>query len=244
MQELETELLKHDPSGAPVSPLQLQLVVETLNTCIRNRGLSAKEILLQRDQQTSEQVLVKDDCLSKQQHNQHTYNHPFSSKSKAPSRRNAPKANVILGDLGFMNDEQNKNRARDGYLITKLSDWNALLQELNEKFMSHQYMVPLEHTYLAFPSSSSNIEDGGNVKVDDGDDDDNEGMSRIQEEASRHNQDDVSDSEVQEDSCDSADIRYPTQIRTGGQRMAFKIHNYRNAMVHSCYLLLSVQIRA
>ena len=102
IQELETELLKHDPSGTPVTLFQLQLVLETLNTHIRNRGLSAMEILLQRNQQTSEKILVKDDRLSRQQQNQRTYNHPFSSKSKAPGCRDASKANVSVGDLNCL----------------------------------------------------------------------------------------------------------------------------------------------
>ena len=48
IQELEHELLQVDSTSGPVATLQLQLVIETLNTCIRNRGLSAKEILFQR----------------------------------------------------------------------------------------------------------------------------------------------------------------------------------------------------
>ena len=115
IQELETELLKHDPSGVPVTPLQLQLVVETLNTRIRNRGLLAKQILLQRDQETSEKIIVKDEYLSKQQQNQRSYNHPFSFKSKAPGRRDTLKANVSVGDLVFIKGERNKSRARYRY---------------------------------------------------------------------------------------------------------------------------------
>ena len=50
IQELEREMLKVDPNGGPLTAVQLQLAVETLNTRIRNRGLSAKEILFQRNQ--------------------------------------------------------------------------------------------------------------------------------------------------------------------------------------------------
>ena len=52
-QELEFELLKYDPSGSPVTYFQLQLVLQILNARIRNRGLSAKEVLLQRDINTN-----------------------------------------------------------------------------------------------------------------------------------------------------------------------------------------------
>ena len=53
IQELEHEILNVDPSGGPLTNVQLQFVVETLNTRIRNRGLSAREILYQRYQHTN-----------------------------------------------------------------------------------------------------------------------------------------------------------------------------------------------
>ena len=42
-QELELELLKVDPSSSPVAQLTLQKAIDSLNSRIRNRGLSAKE---------------------------------------------------------------------------------------------------------------------------------------------------------------------------------------------------------
>ena len=42
-QELEKELLKMDPSGSPVTPLTLSTATNTLNSRIRQQGLSAKE---------------------------------------------------------------------------------------------------------------------------------------------------------------------------------------------------------
>ena len=48
-QELELELLRVDPTGSPVSDTTLQSAVRVLNSRIRNRGLSAREIVLCRD---------------------------------------------------------------------------------------------------------------------------------------------------------------------------------------------------
>ena len=56
--ELEIELLKIDPTGAPVSNVTLQNAVHALNSRIRNRGLSAREILFCRDQITWISVIV------------------------------------------------------------------------------------------------------------------------------------------------------------------------------------------
>ena len=44
--ELELELLRLDPSGLPVTHTLLQQALKNLNTRIRNRGLSAQEMLL------------------------------------------------------------------------------------------------------------------------------------------------------------------------------------------------------
>ena len=59
IQELELEFLKVTPSGGIISSTQLQLALQTLNSRIRNRGLSAREILFQRDQVTNEQLRLE-----------------------------------------------------------------------------------------------------------------------------------------------------------------------------------------
>ena len=67
IQELEEEILKHDMSGSVLTPLKLQIIVDSLNGRVRNRGLSAKEIVLKRDQFSHEPINVNDEHLSKQQ---------------------------------------------------------------------------------------------------------------------------------------------------------------------------------
>ena len=60
VQELENQLLKIDNFHGPVSDVQLQLALSVLNSRFRNRGLSASEILFQRDQVTNEQIHISD----------------------------------------------------------------------------------------------------------------------------------------------------------------------------------------
>ena len=83
IQELELEILKIDPSGSAITPTQLQEAVNVLNTRIRNRSLSAREIIFQRDQNKGEQLKFKDSILRDQQQHIRSKNHPHSSKSKA-----------------------------------------------------------------------------------------------------------------------------------------------------------------
>ena len=68
IQELERELIRFEPHGGPVSSLTLSLAVASLNSRIRNRGLSAREMWTQRDQYSHTQLPIKDQTLILEQH--------------------------------------------------------------------------------------------------------------------------------------------------------------------------------
>ena len=150
IQELEKEMLNIDPSGGPLSQLQLQLVIETLNTRIRNRGLSSREIMFQRDQHTNQQLFIDDGTLAEQQTAIREKNHHSSALSKARGNLPAVPPDLNVGHLVFIKSEGSKNQARDRYIITKIEGSHAILQKLGAKFMSRQYKVPLQDLY---PSS-------------------------------------------------------------------------------------------
>ena len=65
--ELITEILKICPDGGRVTPVMLSYAVNSLNSRIRNRGLSAWEILCQRDQYTFEPLNISDIGLASEQ---------------------------------------------------------------------------------------------------------------------------------------------------------------------------------
>ena len=159
IQELEEEILKHDMSGSVLTPLKLQIIVDTLNGRVRNRGLSAKEIVLKRDQFSHEPINVNDEHLSKQQSLIRNKNHRYSSLSKATRKVAASKASVVVGDLVYIKHEKQKHKLRDRYIITKINKDKAVLQKLNQKFMSRQYEVPLTDIYPVSPSLPNLIED-------------------------------------------------------------------------------------
>ena len=76
VQELETELLRQEPLGGAVSPLTLAVATSTLNSRIRSRGLSSREMWTQRDQFLNQQLPLADDHLIALQHEQRLSNHP------------------------------------------------------------------------------------------------------------------------------------------------------------------------
>ena len=103
VQELETELLRQEPLGGAVSPLTLAVATSALNSRIRSRGLSLREMWTQRDQFSNKQLPLADDHLITLQHKQRLSNHPHSEHSKAPVQQRRPTPQIDVGDLVYLN---------------------------------------------------------------------------------------------------------------------------------------------
>ena len=83
-----------------------------------------------------------------------------------------------MGDLVYVKHDNNKHKIRDRFIVTKMEGPNAILQKINDKFMSKEYIVPLTRLYTAQPrndhselhisSSSSDDDDDFGLYVDDG----------------------------------------------------------------------------
>ena len=170
IQELETEFLKH---GTPdvLTPLQLQLAVDTLNSRIRNRNLSAKEIILKRDQFSNDNIEVNDSTLSQEQQAMRARNHLPSARAKAGHTSDVGNTDAVAGDLVYVKNERNKHKLRDRYLVTKTDGPKATIQKLNDKFMSRQYVVPSARLYPTQPHNRPNPKVPNPDESDSSDDD-------------------------------------------------------------------------
>ena len=133
IQELENELLKIDNIHGPVSDVQLQLALSLLNSRIRNRGLSAREILLQGDQVTNEQIHISDQVLAESQISNRTNNHLSSTNSKTPGCSLATAMDCKVRDLVFLMNECNKNKAYDRYVVVSIEGRYAYVKKLTER---------------------------------------------------------------------------------------------------------------
>ena len=158
-QELEQELLRVDSSGAPVTDATLQMAVRALNSRIRNRGLSAKEIVTCRDQVTNAPLRIDDLALSQQQEQLREKNHPSSSRSKAPNGLPATEPGVTPGSLVYIKEEGDKFHPRELYIIVNITDGHATVQKFRGRsFMSKQYSVPLTRLYPLSPGHTNHPE--------------------------------------------------------------------------------------
>ena len=102
VQELETELLRQESLGGAVSPLTLAVATSALNSRIRSRGLSSREMWTQRDQFSNQQLPLADDHLIALQHEQRLSNHPHSERSKASLHNRRPTPLIDVGDLVYL----------------------------------------------------------------------------------------------------------------------------------------------
>ena len=148
VRELEEELLRLDPMGGTTTPLALSLATANLNSRIRTRGLSAREMWHQRDQFTNQQIPFSDLQMIQSQHQLRTTNHPYSERSKAPLRPAAPTPQLEVGDLVYLYSDRDKTRARDRYLVSSVEGaWCNIRKFRGSQLRSASYRVKKSECY-------------------------------------------------------------------------------------------------
>ena len=172
VQELEAELLRLNPLGGTVSPLDLSIATATLNARIRSRGLSSREMWFQRDQFSNMQLPLDDRDLIIQQNEIRLRNHPHSERSKAPLGGIAESPTVSVGDLIYLHSDRNKTVARDRYLVVSLEgNWCNVKKFRGTQLRNASYRVKRSECYkvpstLDLPTSNASL----SVPSDDEDD--------------------------------------------------------------------------
>ena len=153
VEELEVELLKQNPSGGTLTDLSLATATARLNARIRTRGLSAREMLFQRDQFTNNQIPVVDMDLISDQHQAKLRNHQFSERSKAPGRDVHPDVHVDVGDLIYLHNDASKLKSRDRYIVaSRDNDWVYIRKFAGQQLRSNSYKVKRSECYKVPPT--------------------------------------------------------------------------------------------
>ena len=120
VQELEYEIVKQNPRGGLLSDASLATATAQLNSRLRYSGLSAREMLFQRDQFSNQQIPVSDVSNIATQHSNRKSNHAHSEKAKAPLKPYNSSSSIDIGDLVYVNDDYNKHKSRDRYIVTNI----------------------------------------------------------------------------------------------------------------------------
>ena len=157
IKEFHKERLRINPAGGPVTEMELALITKNMNSRIRNRGLSSKEIVLQRDQVTNESKPISDHELSKEQFERRTLKHPSEISESNES--------IKPGNNVFLKADKNKLRGREMYrvvdLFVKNKEKHAKLQKSETQFRSKIYDAKLSEIFLVPGNISTTEEDDG-----------------------------------------------------------------------------------
>lgn len=161
IQELGMEILNLSPQGGPISRVTLAHATANLNARIRRHGLSSRELWVQRDQVTGQQLPINDRDLIMEQVEARKKNHPYSVKSKSHGRSNScPTASFQVGDLVVLKNEKDKTKARDRYIIASINDETHMCQLRKftlSQFRSKTYDVHISDCYPIKPSTLCQI---------------------------------------------------------------------------------------
>ena len=142
IQELEHEILRVVKSPGQLSTLLLHKATVSLNSRIRMDGLSAREILLQRDQFTNSQIPVNDRSIITAKHDRSLYNHKHSEKTKAGTSSIHPEPDVQVGNLVYVYSDRDKNVPRNSYLVTIIDGpWCHIKKFVGNTLRANSYKV-------------------------------------------------------------------------------------------------------
>ncbi|KAI0235047.1 hypothetical protein LSAT2_014535 [Lamellibrachia satsuma] len=148
VRELEHELLHQQPIGGAVTQLVLSIATANLNTRIRNRGFSARELWIQRDQFTNEQLPLTDYDFIRQQHSLRNANHAPSQLSKSPSHTVSKALNIDVGDIVYLYCDRNKSRSRCRYLVVSVDGvWLNVSKFIGNQLRATSYRVKRTECY-------------------------------------------------------------------------------------------------
>ena len=151
IQEVEEELLKtanYDRLNRTITPRTLAVAVAAVNTRIRARGLSSREMWMQRDQWTNEQIPIDDYNIITQQHNSRTTNHRPSERSKYPKGKSATNHLINVGDIVYLYSDKDKTSARKRYLVVSTDKpWCHIKKFTGGQLRSASYKVKYTECY-------------------------------------------------------------------------------------------------
>ena len=131
IQELEDELLRDTRGDTMITAMKLAVVTARLNSRIRSRGLSSREMWIQRNQFTNEQLPVSDRELIESQHRAREINHRHSERSKSKGVPMPMTCHFEPGDLVYLVADKSKLHARERYLVTSTDEEWCIVKKFN-----------------------------------------------------------------------------------------------------------------
>ena len=149
MKECHKEINRAGFVDTPLDECKLALVIKNINSRIRDRGLSAKEMCYMRDQVTNKNIHHADEKLKDIQKNKRIHTH-----NKVPPTD----VNFDPGETVMIKDHMTKTRPREKFIVLDpdVNDKHVKVQKQEKKFLARPYNVP-KHQLLKIPRQAAVI---------------------------------------------------------------------------------------
>ena len=147
VKECHKEINRAGYTNDQLNTMQLSLIIKNINSRVRNRGLSAKEMCFMRDQATNRNILHKDEDLKKEQ------------KEKRISNHNKPSDehfDIDIGDEVMVKDQMTKLKPREKFVVVSSApdESKVKVQKRDKKFTARQYDIP-KHQLMKVPRKAA-----------------------------------------------------------------------------------------
>ena len=143
VKECHKEINRAGYTNDQLDDFKLTQIVKNINSRVRDRGLSAKEMCFMRDQATNRNIIHKDEDLKNKQKEKRESNHNKASEENF---------DFNVGDDVMVKDQLTKLKPREKFVIVSpgQDDNNVRVQKRDKKFTARQYDIP-KHQLLKVP---------------------------------------------------------------------------------------------
>ena len=147
VKECHKEINKAGYANSTLDQCMLMLVIRNINSRIRDRGLSAKEMCYMRDQATNRNIYHGDDKLKDTQKNK---------RLEAHNKTTPITVKYDKGDQVMIKDQLTKTKPREKFIVVDphLDEAHVQIQKQDKKFLSRQYRIP-KHQLLKTPRQAA-----------------------------------------------------------------------------------------
>ena len=160
IKEFHKECLRLHPTGGPLTKLDLASITKTMNERVRDRGFSAKEILMQRDQATNVNRPISDKFLAEEQFKKRTEKHLMIKQDDTP---------FYVGQNVMLKAGRSKLKGRELYKIVRLfskeDEMWAVIQKMESQFRSKEYEVKTAEIFPPGQHIQSNYRRSCNINT-------------------------------------------------------------------------------
>ena len=149
IKECHKEINKAGYTNDQLDNFQLTQIIRNINSRIRDRGLSAKEMCYMRDQATNKNIAAKDENLKLIQKEKRNQSHNQSLETLP---------NFDIGDDVMIKDSLSKLKPREKFVVIEPSDdkkdTHVVVQKQDKKFNSRKYEIP-KHQLFKVPRQAA-----------------------------------------------------------------------------------------